>query len=266
MLNWLFGKKKSDRLPVYSALRSVPSRGLPAELKETERSEAFVARRAALTQELLEPPRRPADDSPLLTTFFNSEQNGFVTITPPDGQKQCLAVFSTPIRATDYLQTLLGSDPALKYLASTPAQFIKILRDLGEIGIEKFALDRCPRCTIFSVFDSGGIKMPGDVMTAWAIHKSAEFARADLYLGYALRAARKGFFQAARDVALETVGHVTIDDSNAHFLLGQIAVGMRDQTLLREAKAFLRFFNFDLWETRLDRIVKSGTPDFDGST
>lgn len=59
---------------------------------------------------------------------------------------------------------------------------------------------------------------------------------------------------------------MTIDDSNAHFLLGQIAVGMRDQTLLREAKAFLRFFNFDLWETRLDRIVKSGTPDFDGST
>jgi len=266
MLNWLFGKKNSDRLPMYSALRSVPSRGLPAELMEAERSEDFAARRAALTQELLEPPRRPADGSPLLTTFFNSRQNGFVTITPPNGQKQCLAVFSTSVRAADYLQTLLGSDPTLNHWASTPAQFIKILRDLGEVGIEKFALDRCPRCPIFSVLDSSGIKTSGDVMTVWAIHKSGELARADLYLGYALGAARKGFLQTARDVALETVGHVTIDDDNAHFLLGQVAVGMRDQVLLREAKAFLRFFNFDRLEKQLDRNVKSGTPDFGGST
>jgi hypothetical protein len=33
--------------------------------------------------------------------------------------------------------------------------------------------------------------------------------------------------------------------------------------LLREAKAFLQFFQFNSSERRLDQIVQSGSPDFE---
>ena len=88
-------------------------------------------------------------------------------------------------------------------------------------------------------------------------------ARADLYLKFALEAARDGELETARDIALQTVGHVTLEDGRSHFLLGQIAVALRDRRLLREAQAFLQFLDFKLWARKLDRVVESGRPDFE---
>ena len=46
MLEWLFGKRKEeDRLPIYSVLQSVPSRGLPRELSDKEASGVFKIQR-----------------------------------------------------------------------------------------------------------------------------------------------------------------------------------------------------------------------------
>ena len=84
----------------------------------------------------------------------------------------------------------------------------------------------------------------------------------DLYLSYALASARAGELDTAREVTLETVAHVSFEDPRAHFLLGQIGVALQDRAMLREAKAFLRFFQLDLWERRLDGVVRSGSPDF----
>jgi hypothetical protein len=102
-----------------------------------------------------------------------------------------------------------------------------------------------------------------DLIVVWSIHKATEIARANLYFSHALESARAGRLEIARDVALETVGHVSLEDPSPHWLLGQLAVILRDQRLLREAKAFLRFLKLDHWERRLDQVVVSGSPDFE---
>jgi hypothetical protein len=58
-------------------------------------------------------------------------------------------VFSTPFRAADYVRTLLEPSGSVDYLSSSPRELVTLLRDLRELGIEKFALDRCPRCNFF---------------------------------------------------------------------------------------------------------------------
>ena len=133
MLEWLTGRRKRKELPEYSALRSVPSRGLPTELEEKERSEAFTTRRETLQRELLERPRRPLDDEPLFTALLDTDDGGVLTITEPESEDRCVPVFSTPFRAADYKQTLLTGSPRLSYLASTPRDFIGMLRDLEEV-------------------------------------------------------------------------------------------------------------------------------------
>jgi len=71
------------------------------------------------------------------------------------------------------------------------------------------------------------------------IFKATEIARCGLYWTYARLAARSGDFLLARDVALELVGHVTLEDPRSHLLLGKLAIQLRDKRLLREAKEFL---------------------------
>jgi hypothetical protein len=102
------------------------------------------------------------------------------------------------------------------------------------------------------------MKTADDVVTVWCIHKATELARADLYFGYAQESARAGRLEIARDVALETVGHVSLEDPRAHLLLGEVAVALRDRKLLREAKAFLRFLHLDRWERKLPTGISGG--------
>ena len=60
----------------------------------------------------------------------------------------------------------------------------------------------------------------------------------ELYVEYALKAARTGQLEAALDVALETVGHVSVEDPRPHLLIGELAVLLRDPTLLQERRRF----------------------------
>src|SRR5437667_8827244 len=104
MLEWFRGKKKNkDELPVYSRLESIPSRELPAELKAKEVSESYLSRRDSLERELLEPARRPPNGQSLFTTLLATSGGGVLTISSPEGA-MCLPVFSTPVRAADYVQ------------------------------------------------------------------------------------------------------------------------------------------------------------------
>src|SRR5437763_228327 len=118
MLGWLTGKKKNE-LPVYSELQAIPSRGLPAELQAKEASESFISLRDNLERELLEPTRRPPDDQALFTALLAANSGGFLIVSLPDGD-QCLPVFSSPVRAGDYVQTVLAAGPSVKYLCSSP--------------------------------------------------------------------------------------------------------------------------------------------------
>ena len=261
MLKWPFRHKKTEDVPHYSALKAIPTRGLPTEVSESEESQFFSARRDAMEQALLDPVRRPPVESPLFIELSVGER-GVLTLTLPDNGAQCMPVFSTAFRAADYIRTLQSQGPRAHYLSSSPLQFVHMLRDLEEIGIVRWTLDRCPRCPILTAIDSRSIKVPDDAVRVWAIAKSMELARAELYLTHALESARAGFLELARDVALEAVGHVTMEDPRLHLLLGQVAIGLVDRRLLGEAKAFLDFFNFEQWRRKLGQVEESGALDF----
>jgi hypothetical protein len=259
----LFGKSKRKELPTYSSLEKTPDRGLPTDLAALEGGDPFAARHDVLRGELLALPRRPPEDEPLLTSFAMREQGraGLLTFPLPDGRR-CVPVFSTPVRAADYRQTLLENAPMTSYLASSPAQFIQMLRDIERVGLDTFALDRCPRCSTFGVFGGPSMRTPDDVITAWAISKATEQARLEAYLAFAIRSALAGDMEVARDIALQVVGHVTPENPFTHLLLGQVAVALGDGTLLREARAFLSFLRKDAMLHKLQQAQQAGTPDF----
>ena len=94
--------------------------------------------------------------------------------------------------------------------------------------------------------------------------EESELARAELYFTHALESARAGLLELARDVALEAVGHVTMEDPRLLLLLGQVAIRLGDRRLLGEAKAFLDFFNFEPWRRKLGEVEESGVLDFAG--
>jgi len=263
MLEWLIGKKKrKQELPIYSELKSLSTRGLPPELADKEASEFFTSQRAARQHELLEPTRRPAKDEPLFTELVRGKDRALVTINLPDN-RACLPIFSNPLRAGDYIQTLLSAESTIQYLCSSPLELIEMLRDLEAAGVEAFTLDRCPRCESVTVIGSNSAKTADDLLTLWAIFKATELARTDLYFAFAVDSARAGKLEVARSVAFETIGHVTIEDPRPHLLLGQLGVGLKDRRLVDEAKAFLRFLAFDEWERKLDHIARSGSLDFE---
>lgn len=263
MLDWFRRKKAQGKLPEYSAARSVPTRGLPPDLMGKEASESFSVQREAIEHSLSDPPQRPPADSPLFVELLNIDQGGVLTITPPGSEDRCLPVFSTPYRAADYIRTLLASGPALQYLSSSPLELVSMLSDLRRIGIDQFALDRCPRCDIFTTTSSESVTTAEDAIVLWSISKATELARLNLYLSHACASARDGQLDIARDVALETVAHVSLEDPRAHLLLGQIAVALQDRRLLREAKAYLRFLKLESWEDKLDQVIHSGSPNFE---
>jgi hypothetical protein len=243
-----------DELPGYSALRGRPSRGLPTDFAPEA---GLDARSEALVEPLLEKHRREGEAKPLFVELIAGK--GVVTFPLPDGG-QCLPIFTSTVRAADYARTLLPKQH-VGYLTTTPQQLRRMLRDLHEV-VGSFTLDRCPRCGKFAVFANDLTRTADDAVQLWAIVKAGQVARQDAFVAYAVQAARAGRLEAARDVALQAAAHVTLEDPRIHLLLGQLALGLGDEVLLREAKAFLAVLGLEEWERQLDSDVKAGSPDF----
>jgi hypothetical protein len=259
ILNWLSGRKKTE-LPGYTSLRSIPLHEIAPDLDEN--NESYTSSRSAIERILREPPRRPSEDSPLFTTLATTNRSGFVTIPLPDGRGQCVPVFSERVRAVDYRDICLATGPDVQYLESSAEQLVSLLRDLRSAGAEFVALDRCPRCAIFTSIGSGSLKTPDDALRLWSIVKATELARLDLFMRHALKSAHAGLFELARQVAFEAFAHVSPGDPRPHLLLGQLAVVFGDRELLADAKAFLRLLRFDAWERKLDQDERSGSLEF----
>ena len=250
-------------MPEYSALRKTPTRGLPFDLKEQESSQQHSDRHDEIERWLCEPPRRPEVDSPLFVTILDIKQQSFPTIENPEDGSRCLPVFSSPFRAADYARTLLDPSSSVNYLSSSPNELVRMLHDFRELAVEKFVLDRCPRCNVYCAIHSASITTADKAIECWSVFKATELVRLDLYLIHAQRAARNGDLFTARDVLLETAAHVSFEDPRVHVLLGQVAAALYDRELLREVKAFLQFFKLNSWERKLDAVVQSGSLDFE---
>jgi hypothetical protein len=248
-------------LPEYSALVANPGCRVPDELANAEKSTLFTTRVQEIQHELLAPPRRPADDRPLLTFFVSSTQRGVIHFGLPTGER-CLPVFTSSLRAADYRRLMLSNAPPNQYIASNASQFLVALRVIERAGIERFAVDRCPRCTVLAVVATKSMQTPNDVITIWSINTAIKWSREALYFQYALREARAGRLEVARDVALSSVGHVSLEEARVHLLLGEVAVGLKDRILLGEAKAFLVLLRQEPLLRVLEQAEKRGTPDF----
>ena len=261
MFDWLKRRDKNQKLPEYSAAGKMPSRGVPCGLSEQEAKEAFSRRRDSFERWLCEPPRRPQPESQLFVEILNHNREAFVTIERSAGS-HCLVVFSSRVRAAEYMRTLLPSE-SVNYLSSSPLELVTLLRDAREVGIDGFTLDRCPRCDTFNVISNASTITIDDIITCWSVVKAMELARLELHLTYAQACARAQQFYSARDVLLEAAAHVSLEDPRLHWSLGQVAVALYDDELLREVKSFLRFFELKSWEGRLDRIAESRSLDLD---
>ena len=256
MFDWLRRRSKNQTMPEYSGAREIPSRGVPSRRSEQEANEAFSARCDSIQRWLCESPRRPQPDSPLFVEIVIGNSQSVLTIERMKGS-HCMPIFSSPYRAADYVRTLLSSGPPNAYLSSTPLELLSMLRDLRQVGIDAFALDRCPRCEEFCAISTASTTTTDDLINCWSIVKSIELARLEQFLNYAQAAARAQQFYTARDVLLEAAAHVGVEDPRLHLALGQVALALYDTGLLHEAKAFLRFFKLKSWERRIGQITGS---------
>jgi hypothetical protein len=234
MLDWLF--RKRDRPPVYSLLLDVPDRGLPQALAHQEASDDHDQYRNRIESDLYEQQWSESDRG--FATFLKSG-NGLLTFALPDCTGKVLLVFSSPVRAADYAR-VQASGKALHYFCSTPEEVVHVVREFRDFGgVTHIALNRCPRCETCSIISASSLTDAAKAITFWKIYKATERTRLELYWAYALSKARAGELLEARDVALQIVGHVTMEDSRSHVLLGKLAIVLRDRTLLREARRFL---------------------------
>jgi hypothetical protein len=231
-------------LPRYAALEKSCVGKDRRDFSDLEDSPQLDSLRDQFQSELLSPSRYPAEDEPLLITFFIGS-SGVFTLTEPDSKRPCLLTFSSPIRAGEYARIHAGS-LSLRYFSSSPKGFVRMMGDLKRSGtLESFALDVCPHCMIFPVYEINSQFAPEHIIKTWATHKSGELARESLYFARATEATAKGDFRDAKETALYAIQHVTSESPRLHLLLGKISLSLGDKDLFREVKAFLEFLQAD---------------------
>jgi len=238
---------------------------VPDDVSAEERSAPHLERRDALERQFLDRARGRTNGGVVFIALRPPTGDGIVTVQAPDGRGRCFPVFTTLARADDYARTAFGQGARPCYAGSDPLQIVAVLHAVRELAsAEWFAVDRCPRCSVFSVTGIEAMKGPDHTISVWARAKATETARAELYFAHAGRLARSGRLYEARDLALETAGHVTFEHPGVHLLLGQLAVALGDGALRQEAAAFLEFFHYDAHRRKLAEVERSGSPDFAG--
>ena len=229
-------------LPYYSALDRGRLGQNRSDFSDLEDSPEMDRLRAEFESELLSPPSRPPENKPLLTSLLDPS-GVFTSILP--NSRPCLLSFSTPFRAGEYARIHAGS-LQLKYLFSSPLEFVRMLGDLRRSGtLESFALDVCPHCTVFPAYDTDSRLTPDGIVKIWAIHKSGELARESLYFARAKEAAARGNLQEAKKTVLEAIQHVTSESPRLHLVVGKIALCLGEKDLFAEARTFLEFLEAD---------------------
>jgi hypothetical protein len=248
--------------PLYTQLKKIPSRGLPADLRKMEDAAEHRTRQDMFEMELVNSSLLPKPDAPALTIFVTGGSN--LVAIPLGDDAQCVHVFSERWRAVDYARTRLANQPGLSFAVLSADGFVELLRECEKSGNLSFSIDCCPRCENFTPYDSTLADDGAYLVQMIGVHKATEMARRHLYYYYALQKARIGHHVAARDVLLESVGHVTMSDPDTHLLLGQIGVATKDDELVREAHEYLRFFGSGAWDRKLEQVEMAGRADFEG--
>ncbi len=261
MLDWIKQRFASDPSPMYTAIKRVPQRELPAVLLEVEQSDQHHVELAAGRATWREAPLRPADDAPLLTTIKAAAGAAFITVDLPEGP--CLPLFTSPFRALDYAGVRLGQTANVPVVVSSAADLVAVAPRLTQSGVVSVAVDICPRCATFAFVGVEELVSTDKVITLCSVILGARDARRELYLRDA--EARLGWEDRryAREVALAVVAHVDAEDPRPHWLIGQIAIADHNPREFREALRFLQLLGLQGWCTRLEDGWKQRAPSLD---
>ena len=259
-------------LPQYTELRRRPNRHLPSSLVAQEHQPVFRERSDAIRRDLLSLPSR-RDDSAFLTTLW-ADHRSAISLPLPEGGYGLL-VFSRPALALDYVNLKLPDTAAPMFRVWTPIRLAQMLAQLRTTGVGWAVFDRCPRCEVVSTVSTQGMRVASDVLNVWAIGESLRRARTELYLKHVAKVAPVAP-EEAKEIALETAGHIAPDDHEVHVALGVVGLRLGDRGLVREACDFLRFLKHDAWAERLsshlplteqsnsvsvpDRVFQAATP------
>lgn len=258
MFQWFFRTRRQSPAG-YSLLRAVPSRGLPKDLADREASSEHQDWRDQIERDLVA--QGCDEDEPGFLTFLKSG-NGLLQVAVPQQEGGCLLAFSSPLRAADYA-SVAAPEKTFEYFCSSPKQAVLVINEFREHArVRRVALDRCPRCDVFTTLSAANFVSAAAVIQMRNIFKATEMARCGLYWEYARSAARAREFLCARDVALELVGHVTQEDPRSHLLLGKLAIQLKDRQLLREAKAFLAVLKQDWAIEELETAARTRAFEF----
>ena len=261
IFRWPWSKKKRI-LPTYSGIHSVILADVAPDLAAAECSEASQTQRDEIESRLMEGTERPTAGMELFAVLLAADDSGVITITLPSKQQPILALFSSPVRAADYHDELLGYGAAPKCQALTAVQLLELLSSLRDVGIRTLALDRCPRCHTFGIVTLDESATVDTLISLWAMSKATELDRLNLYLNYARTLAVGMKFDLARQIAYETIAHVAPDSPQAHLLLGELGIALKDRRLVGEAETFLRFLSADSFATKLLRDTQLAAADF----
>jgi hypothetical protein len=250
--------------PLYTQLKKISSRGLPPDLVRMEKSPEHMTRQDAFELQLSSSSLLPKPDAPALTIFVIGGSNLLTIPVPDDNDVACIPLFSERWRAVDYARTRFADRDDVSFAIMSAQGFVSTLRDVEKAGHFVFTIDCCPRCAEFIRYDTTLADEADYLIRMIAVHKATELARRHLYYQYALAKVRVGHLAMAREVLLETVGHVTMADPDTHLLLGQIGVAMNDDELVSEAHEHLRFFGSGAWDRKLEAVELTGRADFMG--
>lgn len=251
---WRWFSSKRDAVPTYSLLEAKPCRLLPEDLDAQEKSDEYKRRCDRHEAELCA--QGTDENTPAFVTFLK-EGRALLQFLAPEFKGGCLLAFSSALRAADYARVQVP-EKKFEFLCSSPAQAAFAVTELREkAGISHIALDRCPRCKIFTAVDVSNWTSAANLIRVWKIAKAIELTRCNLYLDYARTAAATGEFLGARNVALELIGHVTAEDPRAHLLLAKLGLMLRDKKLWREARTYLGVLREDAAIAQLDTIRKN---------
>jgi hypothetical protein len=251
-------------LPLYTHLRKISSRGIPADLAKMEKSAEHLTRQDAFEMELSASSLLPGPDTPALTIFVSGGANLVTIPIPGDDEVSCIPLFSERWRVADYARMRFAGRGDVSFAIMSAEGVVSTLRDVENAGRFVFTIDCCPRCENFIHYETSLADEAGYLIRMIGVHRATELARRHLYYNYALSKARMGHHVAARDVLLETVAHVTMSDPDTHLLLGQLGLAMGDDELVCEAHEHLRFFGSSAWDRKLEAVELTGRVDFHG--
>jgi hypothetical protein len=158
-----------------------------------------------------------------------------------NGQNKVMLLFSNPFSASDYLRATGTS--------GTVGQFkVEGLPNLAQrwlgLGLQSAALDRCPRCPTYNLYDLAGMAKwtREDFAKVWAYHRGARLMGASIRIRSSIKQAKEGSLAAARSDLEYVRDHFDCGVPYLHQMIGIIAGMQQDEGAIATAMGRLKEF------------------------